>query len=205
MISIFHGDNQVESRQAYLDLIADLSKGDLLHLDSKNVNLDAINNYLNGPSIFGNHKALAIDNFFSIPKANLDKLTKMLGQTDINIYLWQDKLLSATQCKIFPKAKLVLSKSENLMYSCLNSLKPGNLSNFLKIYNQIIDNDQFDLLLWYLKGNYRRQLQTYSKFDLSILKKTYLQIIELEFQYKSGQLSLPKDIALKRVIANLIK
>ncbi len=205
MISIFHGDDQVGSRQDYLRLIAELSKNDVLHLDSKNINLDQINGYLNGPSMFGDTKAIAIDNFFSIPKANLDKLSKMLNQTSIDVFLWQDKALNATQAKVFPKAKYYLSKSENLIYTCINTIKPGNLINFLKIYDQIIDQEQFDLLLWMLKGSFRRQLQSYSKLDLDRLKKAYLQTIELEFQYKSGQLSLPKDIALKRVMVNLLK
>jgi len=45
----------------------------------------------------------------------------------------------------------------------------------------------------------------YSKYDPALVQKTYLQIIELEYQSKTGQLSLPKEIALKRVLLPLLK
>jgi len=206
MITIFHGDNPSESRQAFLEFINQISGCDLLRLDSKSLDLDQINNFINGGSLFPGAKVLAFENFFSVAKPNLDKLTKFFfNPKSIEIVLWQDKTLSATQTKIFPKAKYFCFKADNRIFACLNAIKPHQLRTFNRLYDQIINNDLFDLFLYLLKSQFRRQLQTSSKYDPTLTQKTYLQTIELEYQYKTGQLSLPREIALKRVLLPLLK
>lgn len=200
MITIFHGDDQVKSREAFLAVTTNSFK-----LDSKSINLDQINNYLNEGSLFSDTKSIAISNYFSISKANLDKLTKFLYQTKVDVFLWQDKGLNATQTKLFSGAKIVNFRADNNLFACLNTLKPKNATKFMALYDKVIDNNLFDLFLYLLKGNFRRQLQISSVFDSKVIKRTYLQLIELEFQSKSGQLSLPKELALKRVVLPLLK
>jgi hypothetical protein len=205
MITIFHGDNPSESRKAFLEFISQTSDKDILHLDSKTVDLNQVNNFLEGGSLFRGIKILAIDNFFSIGKPVLDKLIKLINPKSVEIILWQDKTLSAVQTKIFPKAKYIHFKADNRIFSCLGAIKPDNLKTFNGLYDQIVNNDLFDLFLYLLKAQLRRQLQNFSKYDPDLIKKIYLQTVELEFQYKSGQLSLPKEIALKRVLIPLLK
>jgi hypothetical protein len=48
-------------------------------------------------------------------------------------------------------------------------------------------------------------MTSYSQFSSESLKKVYLQIIELDFQNKTGQLSIKKELALERILLNLIK
>lgn len=205
MITIFHGDNPSESRQAFLEFIGQASGKDILHLDSKSIDLNQVNNFLQGGSLFPGAKVLAIDNFFSIPKSLLDKLIKLINPKSIEIILWQDKTIPAAQIKTFPQAKNYQFKADNRIFSCLSSIKPNNLKTFNGLYDQIVNNELFDLFLYLLKSQLRRQLQSYSRYNQDLIKKIYLQTIELEYQYKSGQLSLPKDIALKRVLIPLLK
>jgi hypothetical protein len=205
MINIFHGDNPSDSRQAFFEFINQISGHELLHLDSKSIDLNQVNNFLHGGSLFPGTKVLAIDNFFSIPKATIDKLTKLFDPKSTEIVLWQDKTLTATQTKIFPQAKYFGFKADNRIFACLNSIKPRNLNTFNQLYDRIINNDLFDLFLYLLKSQLRRQIQTYSKYDPATIQRTYLQTIELEYQYKTGQLSLPREIALKRVLLPLLK
>lgn len=205
MITIFHGDNPTASRIKYLDFIDQSRNYELLHIDSKSVDLDKLNNFINGGSLLPGKKILAIDNFFSIPKTNLDKMLKFLKNTVIDIVIWQDKLLNVSQLKFFPKSNVYHYNSDKIIQKCLISIKPHNLTNFNTLYNQLIKQDLFDLFLWYLKNHFRKQLLTNAIFSQKILKKIYLQIIELEFQYKSGQLPLSKEVALMRVIIPLIR
>jgi hypothetical protein len=205
MITIFHGDNPTDSRQAFYGFISQFPGSDLLHIDSKSIDLNQINNFLAGGSLFPGTKILAVDNFFSISKPILDKLVKLINPKSVEIIIWQDKILTATQTKIFSQAKLFSFKADNRIFACLNALKPHNLETFNRLYDQIIDNELFDLFLYLLKSQFRRQLQTYSKYDQALVQKIYLQTIELEYQYKSGQLSLPREIALKRVLLPLLR
>jgi len=205
MITIFHGDDTVASRSAYLELISKAKIESILKIDSKNIDLNQINNFLSSGSLFEESKLLVISNFFSIPKANLDKVVKLINNNQCDIIIWQDKALNSTQLNVFPSAKINSFKADNYLFVCLNSIKPKNLKVFVPIYEKIISLGLFDLFLYLLRGNLRKQLQTYSKFNEALLKKTYLQIIEMEFQYKTGILPLPKELALIRVLTQLMK
>lgn len=206
MVYIFHGDNQFDSRTAFNNLLKDYANTDLLKLDGKNIDLNIINNFLQSSSLFNDKKVLAISNLFSAPKASLDKLPKILNQIDNHdIIIWQDKKLNPTQLKTFPQAKVEVFQLDNKLFACLNSIKPKNLKNFIPLYEDMLKQGIYDLFLYLLKGNLRKQLTSYTRFDKTILKRAYLQLIELDYQNKSGQLAIPKELALQRIIINLIK
>ena len=205
MITIFHGDDLSLSRQAYLSTFEKMGGSHVLHLDSKNINLDQINNFLQGGSLFAESQLIAIDNFFSISKPVQTKLIPILLNSKTSIVLWQDKLLTVPQLKIFPQATFQKFKADNHIFACINSLKPHNLDKFIKLYHQICAQDLYDLFFYLLKATIRRQLTTRSVYSQQVLTKTYLQMIELEYQYKTGQLSLPQDIALERVLLPLLR
>lgn len=206
MIYIFHGDNQFDSRQALNKLLEEYSQYDQLKTDSKNVDLDRVNLFLQSSSLFAEKKVLIIENFFSTNKSILDKLIKVIkNSNDIDLIIWQDKALNATQLKTFPQSKVQLFALSNKLFGCLNAIRPKNLNGFIPLYKEVLKMGLYDLFLYLIKGNLRRQLTTYSKFDQTKVKNSYLQLIELDYQNKSGQLSIPKEIALERIIMNLIK
>ena len=132
-------------------------------------------------------------------------MLSLLTKSKTDILLWQDKTLTPTQLKIFPQAKTNRFRTDNNIFSGINSIKPHNLVHFATLYKKIIDRDLFDLFFYLLKANFRKQICGQSLFPQSTLIKTYLQMIELEYQYKTGQLSLPKEIALERVLLPLLR
>jgi len=200
MIYIFHGDDQFASRTEFNSSIDKNINTDILRLDSKNINPDLVNGFLNSQSLFTPKKILAITNFFSISKPILDKIIKIIKDNDsVDVLIWQDKSLNPTQAKInnFPLDKII--------FSCLNQIRPKNLVRFMTLFKQVLIKEPFELFLFFIKNNLRKQLTSYSAFDKKVLQKTYLQLIELDFQNKTGQLSIPKEIALERIHLNLIK
>jgi len=206
MILIFHGDNQEASLTA-LDAYINSKPNSLLYrFDNKDIDPNSLNLILNSTSLLGEeNKVVILSNLFSCSKPIFDKISPLLNSSSCEILIWQDKLLTATQLKSFPQAKVNTYKADNHLYLCLNSISPKNIKAFTTNYQKVISQNLFDLFLYMLKGNFRRQLSTYSKFAPSSLKTAYLQTIEVEYLYKSGQLTLPKDIALQRIILNLIK
>lgn len=205
MIQIFHGDNLEASRNAINNFVDNLKDKQVLRLDNKEVDPEKINLFINSSDMFGGEKAIVFSNFFSISKPILEKIIKLVNQSIIDIYIWQDKTITAVQLKSFPQAKVNFFRADNLLYGCLNDIKPKNIRSFFPKYDKIIEDGLYDLFLYLLKGNIRRQLQTFSKFSTDNLKKTYLHLIELDYQNKTGQLSIPKEIALKRILVNLLK
>lgn len=206
MIYIFHGDDQYASRSAFNQQLDQQSSKDIFRLDSKTANLDSINNFLNSPSLFASQKILVITNLFSVSKPILDKIVKLIKDDLQNdIYIWQDKTLTPTQVKTFPQAKINHFPINKVLFSCLNQIRSKNISRFLPLYQKVIEQEPFELFLFFVKNNLRKQITSYSSFPKNDLQKTYLQLIELDFQSKNGQLVIPKEIALQRILINLIK
>lgn len=206
MIYIFHGDNQFTSRTSLNSLLDQKKDYDILRIDQKEINLDQINGFINSQSLFSSQKIIVFFNLFSVTKASLDKIFKIfdLNQT-IDIAIWQDKKLTPTQLKIFPKAKVELFNLDKKMFACLNNLYPKNLTKFLSLYHQVLDQEPFELFLFWVKLSLRKQLTGFSKFPPEIIKNAYLQTIELDYQSKTGQLSIPKELALERIFISLLK
>ena len=206
MIFIFHGDDQNQSRLAFNQALDQKKDYDILRLDNKEINLDTINGFINSQSLFSNLRIIAISNFFSIPKPILDKLLKILkSNPNFDVYIWQDKTLTPTQIKTFPQSTIKLFPLDKIIFLCLNNIRPGNLSKFIPIYNKVIQQEPFELFLFFVKFNLRKQLTSFSKFNQESLKNAYIQTIELDYQSKTGQLTIPKEIALERILINLMK
>jgi len=205
MVYIFHGENLQQSREAFNNFLDSKKNIEISRLDNKSIDLDKINNFLQGSSLFETQKILAISNLFSIPKINLDKLIKILHtSSDIDIVIWQDKKLSATQLKTFSPAKIEYFHLDNRIFLCINSIKPNNYNYFHQIYQEILKNELYDLFLYLLKTILRKQIQTFSKFNSEKLKQAYIKLIELEYHTKTGKISSPKEIILEKIIYDLV-
>ena len=116
MVTIFHGNNPSQSRQAFFDFLSQFPQETLVHLDSKSIEINQINNYLNGGALFPEQTVLAVDNLFSVPKATLDKIIPLIIGSQSQIILWQDKALTAAQIKLLPQAKINSFKSDNQIF-----------------------------------------------------------------------------------------
>ena len=84
MIYIFHGDDQLKSRSALNSFLDQKTDFDILRLDSKDINLDQINGFINSQSLFSAQKIIVFLNFFSISKPILEKKIKI--RNTFNIY-----------------------------------------------------------------------------------------------------------------------
>lgn len=206
MIYIFHGDNQLTSRTALNSFLDQKKDFDILRIDPKEIDLDKINGFINSQSLFSNQKIIVFLNFFSILKANLDKILKILKTNNsIDVVIWQDKKITPTQLKNFPQAKVENFALDKKMFTCLNNIYPNNLTKFLPLYHQVLSQEPFELFLFWVKLTFRKQLTNFSRFPTEKIKTAYLQTIELDYQSKTGQLSIPKEMALERIFINLLR
>jgi len=206
MVYIFHGDDQSQSRTAFNQALDQKKDFDILRLDQKEINFDIINNFINSQSLFSTSRIIAFTNFFSISKPILDKIIKIIkSNKNFDIYIWQDKTLTPSQLKTFSQTKIEIFPIDKKIFKCLNNLYPKNIPKFIPLYHQVLETEPFELFLFWIKFNLRKQLVGYSKFPVNKLKSAYLQTIELDYQSKTGQLTIPKEIALERILLNLLK
>lgn len=206
MFYIFHGDHQLNSRRALNSFLDQKTDSDIFRVDPKEINLDQINGFINSPSLFSKPKIIAFLNFFSISKPILDKIQKIIkSNPDFDIVIWQDKTITPTQLKSFSKAKIETFSIDKIIFKCLNQIYPHNLHRFIPIFHQVISQEPFELFLFWLKNHLRKQLVGYSRFDNNLLKTAYLKTIELDYQSKTGQLLMTKELALERILIDLLK
>ena len=205
MLYIFHGDNHKDSRQHVNQLINSFKESNTLRLDYKKTELETVNNFLQGTTLLSSQKTLLLNNFFSVTKAK-NKLIPLIKKSTINtnIIIWQSRKLTATQLKTFPHAKIQFFSLPNYLWGCINAVKPHNLRVFQSLYQKIINQNLYDLFLYLLKNNIRKQISGYSSFSRSQLTKTYLQLIDLDYKNKSGQLTTAKEIVLERILTQLL-
>ncbi len=205
MIYIFHGDNTPQSYSAFsqnLDTKANFQK---FKSDVKNFDIDQLSRFLNTASLFSENKAIIIENFFSLPKNTFDKAVNTINSHPEYDYLfWQSKKIEATKLKIFPKAEIKIFSLPETLFTCLNSLRPNNQKDFVVKYQNLLSALPFELILFWFKNTLRRQLTTYSKFSENKLKQAYLNLIELDYRSKNGQLPLSKEDSLCRWALNLM-
>jgi len=206
MIKIYHGANNFLSRQSLDQQIDNINSQNIVRLDKKEIELVTINNFLNTISLFKDQKILVLDGFFSIPKSNKrTQIEKTLIGSNDQIFIWHGKKLTANQLKTFPQSKNFEFNLSSQLFACVYAIKPGNLNTFLSLFGQIRDQEPFELILYLIKQNLRKQLTGWSKLPTNKLKTAYLHLIELDFQSKTGQLVISKESALERIIINLLK
>lgn len=205
MIYIFHGDHNAQSYSAFSEAMNHYDKYDKFHQNGKNIDIDALDRFLNTPSLFSETKAVILENPFSLLKPPFDKAVKLINtHPDFDYLFWQDKKIEAAKLKLFPTAEIKIFTLPELLFTCLNAIRPKNKADFSKKYQELMSNFPLELALFWFKNTIRRQLTTYSKFPENNLKKTYLSLIELDKNSKSGALFEPKEIALQRIIFSLL-
>ena len=205
MIYIFHGDHNAQSYTAFSESLNNYDLHDKFHQNGKNIEVDSLDRFLNTPSLFSETKAVILENPFSLLKPDFDKIVKLINShPDFDYLFWQDKKIEAAKLKSFPSAKIEIFTLPELLFTCLNAIKPKNKNDFSLKYQQLMATFPLELALFWFKNTLRRQLTTYSKFSETNLKKAYLGLIELDKNSKSGTLYEPKEIAIERIIFSLL-
>ncbi len=213
MITIVHGDDTVSSRKYFIDQ----KDKDSLTFDAESLITEELNQAIQGPTLFGLSKKIFIDNLFSRKASkNYESIVESINnkKSDIDIYIWSDKALSAKPLSLFPKADAKLFKIPQNIWSFLDNIKPDNVSNvsmfhkalsstepeiiFAMIVRQfrlmigLSDNsnkniDEIKRLAPWQKGKLTRQS---SLFGIDNLKKAYKKLYKIDKSTKTGTSNL---------------
>lgn len=205
MIYIFHGDHTAFSYTAFSESQKKYVLHEKFHQNYKTLDVDSLDRFLNTPSLFSETKTIILENIFSLLKPQLDKIVKLISShPDHDYLLWHDKKIEITKLKLFPTAIVEIFVLPEVLFTCLNSIKPKNKADFSKKYQELMTSFPLELALFWFKNTLRRQLTTYSKFPENSLKKAYIELIELDKSSKSGTLYEPKEMAIQRIIFSLL-
>jgi DNA polymerase III delta subunit len=130
---ILHGEDANKS-YARLMVITDELKSKQVEIvteDAEEIDITHLRQEIGSSGLFGSTKCYVIKNLLSGSKSKAkDKISEVLSQiTDHDIILWENKGLTTTTLKKFPKATVESFSISPVIFKFLDSLRPNNTGN----------------------------------------------------------------------------
>ncbi len=140
---IIHGDDYVASRNYLNGLIEEAQKNNqaINRLEADKLELAEVVQIIESVGFFGVNYLLVIYGFFSAPKSNKrDRFLDYFKEhQDANLVLYESKDINATSLKSFAQATISHHKPAPLIFSFLDSLKPGSGPNAITQFKRVLD------------------------------------------------------------------
>jgi len=224
MIYIFSGDDIVSSRKAFLEHIERLKTDGFLveRVSGKDLTLESMEMLSSPTSLFGEKKAIAIENLMTLTKSKeKDKLINLAISLSryLVFVIWENKGVSKTELAKFPQNTIFKNfKLPGSLFVFLDSFSPGNVVNnlvllkttletvdpnflFLMLIRQIrlliLAKDSSELLKLapWQKSKLLKQAKVFSDEKLA---KIYNSLLEIDFHQKtsSSPSSLEQELEL---------
>jgi len=211
---IIHGDNQVASRNR-LKALLESFKGEIIRLEGKLLDLAALKQGIESKSLFGQAKLIVIENLFSLRKSLIkEKILEYLKkEMPSNLILWEGIKIDGRSLPAFSKAKIEKYEIGKTIFRFLDSLTPENPKNLIQLYHQALSQSGAELILFLLERQMRMLIiandlgekglnevppwkkgllvRQAKKFKKQILIRQYLQLLNIEYNQKTGKASLP--------------
>lgn len=198
MITIYHGEDISASRKAL--------PPETTIIEAKDATAERLTQLIEGDSLFGEKKMVAIENLKTLPKG-------ISG----DLILWYDHKLTPGQLKEFPDAKIQEFKLSEIVFKFAESIKPGNQKVMLPLFQQFCQQEfieivftmivrQFRLMLnpSALSGWQKDRIVSQSKhFTPDQLQATYKKLLAIDFEFKNGQAISDLTGSLELFLLNL--
>lgn len=210
MFLVLHGENQAASRSDLESEKIKAKKKETLVLNGKEVDLTTLKQSLEARSLFGQEKLVIIENLLSQKQDK--KILKYLKevQLEVDLILWEKKEIGKTILSLLcPPATPRLFKPSQFLFKFLESVKPGNHKIMLYLLTESLKNEEPELIFYMLVRQFRNlllikdlgrkgvsemadwqksRLEGQAKnFELSKLISIYKQLLQIDYQQKTGQ------------------
>ncbi|MDZ7587094.1 MAG: hypothetical protein U0946_05010 [Patescibacteria group bacterium] len=178
MITIFHGDNYVASRQSLNQSLIQTPD----RFEAKHLSAEILTQALESNPLFQTPKLFVIENLLTLPRSkNKDQLIKIvLNNFEQNIFLWEKKVLTPAVKKQFSQATLKEFKLPASLFAFLDAIS-------LKNFHQALVNNPVELIFYLLHRRTAQLIQALD--DPSSLKGAPWQLAKLKTQLKKYKLA----------------
>jgi len=225
---ILHGDNTVSSRKE-LEILKEKNKEkEIVVLNGKVLSLTDLKEALEAKSLFGIDKLIIIENIlFKLRTKDLGLRTRDQGLRtknleleyllekagSENLVLWEGKEINKGILSLFKNARIKIFKIEKLIFSLVESLRPGNSKVIINLFRECLSNNppeiifsmivrQFRLLILVKSGAkngpdelkkiaswQKQRLTNQAKFfTMERLREIYQKLLDIDYKNKTGRL-----------------
>lgn len=156
MITIIHGDDTKASRNFFIEQKQQAATS--VTLEGNAFDITTLTEALAGDGLFEENKTVFIEQFLSKRKKSkeLDELIRTLNSySDKEIYLWEGKELDKRLLTSFPKAQIKQYKLPVVIFSFLDSIRPGNGRTLVKLFHQALATTEPEILFSMLIRQFR--------------------------------------------------
>jgi DNA polymerase III delta subunit len=208
---ILHGEDANKSYSRLIVLTEGLKSKqiEIVTHDAQEIDITHLRQEIGSSGLFGSLKCFVIKNLLSGTKSkNKDKIVEVLSQeTGHEIILWENKGLTATILKKFPKATVESFSISPIIFKFLDSLRPQNTKNILLSWKNLLKEGtepefvftmtvrQIKLLIQVKSGPQYLKLAPYparlisqqaTYFTLEHLLDLYQKLYEIDLKIKTG-------------------
>lgn len=167
MLTLIHGDDTTTSRNAY---VAERQKSpEKKIINGTSVTLTDLMQVFSGNGLFGDQETIFIEELVSKRKSpkDVEELVGFLSdQADATIFVWESKLLTPKQVSGFKNAVVKEFKIPTIVFAFLDSLRPNNTQQMLKMYHDVLEQEDATYVLVMLMRQVRILLAL-SNYSLS--------------------------------------
>lgn len=231
MIYYFYGDDVFAGRKELYRLLRQFRKthphSRVIRIEKDNFDQEKIKNLFLTPPLFESEPIFLIENFSSLSPSQQKFLLNLFSQKSNNkIIFWDQKetQLASQLKKKFPQIKINRFSCPKTIFLFLSKIAPGKEKFFLPFWQKLTAQYPPELILFFLKNHFRllllakinpqlisslpswRQQKILAQgknFSFSQLKNFYLNLIEKEYQQKTGQLTVDLELALVNLLLTL--
>ena len=223
---ILYGENLVLSRQKLNELIGNF-KGEKVRLDGRKLNLGVLKQALESASLFNQKRLVILENIFSRPPSQeKEKILAYLKKVEPeNLLVWEPKKIDGRTLNSFKKAKTIKFSLTAFIFKFLDAFAPDNKKGALFWLRRCFDQDSPEIVFYLLarrighlliakdlgkKGLLKmapwqqsKLLHQASKFETKTLLFCHHQLLEIDWQQKTGQAFLPLASQLDLLVASI--
>ena len=222
MIQFIHGENIVRSRQVLTEII---EKSREKEEKVESLNGPQQQTPLGSSSLFEEGKLVVIENLYSSPKSKRrEELIDFIKKNDFenDLILWERKEIRR---KMSVKFKVEIFKLSTAVFKFLESLKPGNQTESLRLLSEIKRKESGEMIFYLLVRQVRflllakdlgekglKELQSWQKrrfisqakhFTFDQLKKLHQHLLEIDFKQKTSGSPFSLTSELDLLVASL--
>lgn len=142
MITLIHGDDITASHNYYLTERQKASEKKIV--DGNSITITDLMQVFSGNGLFGDQESIFIEDLVSKRKSSkvIEELTGfIISQTDANVTLWESKQLTPKQIALFKKADINEFKTPTVVFAFLDSIRPRNTQQMIKLYHEILERE----------------------------------------------------------------
>ncbi|MEK7572195.1 MAG: hypothetical protein AAB553_08045 [Patescibacteria group bacterium] len=219
MLTIIHGDDTASSRKFFLQQKEQFP--DALLWEGDKVTITDLAQIFSGGALFEESKTLFVEQLLTKQKrkSEYEALITTIQEygKENTIVLWEGKELDRSMLQPFTIARIQPFKLPQSLFQLLDSLRPGNGKNLIKLLHQTIETTEGEMVFFMLIRQVRlllalssapiespideiKRMQPWQKskleqqaklFTINQLKDLYHKLFTIESKQKTGKLALP--------------